>query len=108
MFARSVSLRLKPDTLTQFTQILENEIVPLLRQQEGFQDEITFATVGSPDVIAMSIWDTQEHLEAYNQKTFPQVLKSLETVLDGTPRVKVRTVISTTIGNATAAAKTAA
>ena len=108
MFARSVSFRLKPETLDPFTKILNEEIVPLLRQQPGFQDEITFATEGSLDVIAMSIWDTQEHLEAYNQKTYPQVLKSLEGVLDGTPRVKVRTVISTTIAKAAAVVQTAA
>ena len=108
MFARSVSLRLKPETLNPFTKILNDEIVPLLRQQPGFQDEITFATAGSPDVIAMSIWDTQEHLDAYNQKAFPQVLKSLENVLDGTPRVKVRTVISSTTAKTAAVAQTAA
>ncbi len=98
MFARSVSVRLKHDGLAQFTQILESEIVPVLRQQPGFQDEITFATPGSLDVIAMSLWDTTEHLEAYNTSSYPKVLKSLEKVLDGTPRVKVRTVICSTIG----------
>ena len=104
MFARSVSLRLKADALPVFTQILENEVIPLLRKQPGFQEEVTFASPGSLDVIAMSLWDTDEHLNAYHAASYATVLKSLEKVLDGSPRVKVRTVISSTIGKAAPAA----
>ena len=42
MFARSVSLYLKPNSVAEFTRAIENEVIPLLRKQKGFQDEITF------------------------------------------------------------------
>src|SRR2546427_218488 len=42
MYARRVSLQLKPNSAAEFTQRLETEIIPMLRKQKGFQDEITF------------------------------------------------------------------
>ena len=41
MFVRNVSMHLKPNTLNEFTRTLESEIIPLLRKQKGFRDEIT-------------------------------------------------------------------
>src|ERR1700674_2678960 len=97
MFARNVALRLKPNTLAEFTRTLDNEVIPMLRKQKGFQDEITFCTPGGTDVIAISLWDTKEHAEAYNTTGYPEVLKSLYKVLDGTPKVGVSDVISSTL-----------
>ncbi len=54
----------------------------MLRKQKGFQDEITFCNLGGMDVIAISLWDTQEHAEAYNTAGYPDVLKSLNKVLE--------------------------
>src|SRR5205807_913519 len=48
MFARNVSLRLKPNTLSEFTRIFDKEVIPMLRKQSGFRDEITFAVSGEP------------------------------------------------------------
>jgi len=97
MFARNVALRLKPNTLSEFTQTLDNEVIPMLRKQKGFQDEVTFCNLGGMDVIAISIWDTKENAEAYNTTGYPEVLKSLNKVLDGSPRVRVSDVISSTL-----------
>jgi hypothetical protein len=46
MFARNVSLRLKPNTLSEFTRICDKEVIPRLRKQSGFRDEIIFAVPG--------------------------------------------------------------
>ena len=37
MFARNVSMRLKANSVAEFTQTLEKDIIPLLRKQKGFQ-----------------------------------------------------------------------
>ena len=58
MFARNVSLRLKPNTLSEFTRIFDKEVIPMLRKQSGFRDEITFAVPRGLDVVAISLWDT--------------------------------------------------
>ena len=97
MFARNVSLRLKPNTLSEFTLIFDKEVMPMLRKQSGFRDEITFSVPGGLDVVAISLWDTKEHAEAYNTAEYPEVLKILDKVLDGTPKVQISDVISSTI-----------
>ena len=97
MFARNVAAHLKPNSLAEFARIFDIEVLPIPRKQTGFQVEITFST--SPnglDVIAISLWDTKEHAEAYNAAGYPEVLKSLNKVLDGAPRVRVAEVISST------------
>jgi heme-degrading monooxygenase HmoA len=106
MFARNVSLRVKPNTMSEFTRTFEKDVLPILRKQRGFQDEITFAGPGGLDVVAISLWDTQEHAEAYNTAGYPEVLKILNKVLDGTPKVQASNVISSTI-HAAAGVKTA-
>ena len=97
MFARNVSLRLKPNTLSEFTRIFDKEVLPMLQKQSGFRDEILFAVPGGLDVFAISLWDTKDYAEAYNTAGYPEVLKILDKVLDGTPKVQVSDVISSTI-----------
>ena len=104
MFARNVSLRLKPNTFSEFTRTFDKDVIPTLRKQNGFQDEITFAVPGGLDVTAISLWDTKEHAEAYSTTGYPQVLKTLDRVLDGTPKVQVSEVIYSTIRKAAALA----
>jgi hypothetical protein len=96
MYARNVAIRLKPNTLSDFSKTFETTVLPILRKQKGFQDEITFATPGGTDVVAISLWDTKEHAEAYNTSGYPEVLKSLDRVLDGAPKLRVSDVISST------------
>jgi len=59
MFARNVSIHLKPNTLSDYTRTFEKDILPLLRKQNGFKDEITFAGAGGVDVTAISLWEKQ-------------------------------------------------
>jgi heme-degrading monooxygenase HmoA len=98
MFARHVSMHLKPNTRAQFTQTIENEILPLLRKQHGFRDEIVFVAPGSgTDVVAISLWDTKEDAEAYHRGSYPEVVKALEKVVEGTPEVRNFDVASSTL-----------
>jgi heme-degrading monooxygenase HmoA len=96
MFARNVSIRLKANSLAEFGKTFDRDVLPILQKQPGFQDEITFSAPGSNDVVAISLWDTKEHAEAYSNTDYPQVLKSLEKFLDGTPKVQAGDVISST------------
>ncbi len=96
MFARNVSMHLKASSLAEFTQLVEKEVIPMLRKQKGFQDEITFAIPGGMDVIAISLWDSKENAEAYNKAGYPEALKSLAKVLDGTPNVRISDVVNST------------
>lgn len=96
MFARKLSIHLKPNTIDEFTKTVENDIVPLLRKQAGFQDEITFAAPGGTDVLAISLWDTQKNAENYDNHTYKDVLAMLKSVVEGTPTVGTNEVLNST------------
>jgi hypothetical protein len=76
MFARSVSFRLKSNTHFDYTRTLENEILPLLRKQIGFKEEITLSNPSSNDVVAISLWDSKSHADAYNTTVYLEVLRT--------------------------------
>jgi heme-degrading monooxygenase HmoA len=105
MFARNLHLRLKPNSVAEFTQTIEKEIIPLLRKQKGFQDELTFVTPNGTEVVGISLWDEEEDAEAYNRRAYPAVLKALEKVAEGTPEVETYEVLTSTFHKI--AAKTA-
>ena len=104
MFARNVSFRLKSNMLSDYTRTLENEILPLLRKQKGFKDELTLTNPGSPDVIAISLWENKANAEAYNTNGYPEVLKAFARLIDGTPKVQTFEAVTTTFHNVAVAA----
>jgi len=104
MFARNVSLHLKSNMLSDYTQTFEKDVLPLLRKQHGFKDEITFAGRGGVDVTAISLWENKTDADAYNTDTYPQVLKTMERFIEGAPRVKTSDVVNSTFHNIVAAA----
>jgi hypothetical protein len=96
MFARKVSMHLKPNSAAELTRRIDKEIIPLLRKQEGFQDEINFITAGGEDAFAISLWDRREDAETYNRGTYPAVARLLATVVEGTPQVETYEVTNST------------
>jgi hypothetical protein len=96
MFARNVSIHLKSNMLTDYTRTFEKEVLPLLRKQNGFKDEITFAGPGGIDVTAISLWENKTDADAYNANTYPQVLKTMARFIEGTPKVQTSDVVNST------------
>jgi heme-degrading monooxygenase HmoA len=104
MYARNVRMQLKPNSTAQFTQTLEKEVIPLLRKQEGFQDEVAFLVPGGTEAFAISFWQSKEKAEAYGRKSYPEVLKALANVVEGTPQLQTYEVSNSTIHNIAARA----
>ena len=96
MYARTVRIQLKPNSVTEFTRTLENTIIPLLRTQPGFQDEIAFVVPGGTEAVSISVWDQQADAEAYAGRTYPQVLQAVANVVEGTPQVDTYEVSNST------------
>ena len=88
MITRNVTIKLKANSAPEFTQIIEEQILPLLRKQKGFRDEITFLAPERSEALGISFWDTQADAEAYNRTGYPEVLKTLSKVVEGTPKVE--------------------
>ena len=96
MFARKVAALLKPNSLPEFTNLMEGKILPWLRKQEGFRDLVTLAVPNSREVATISFWDDQKNAEAYHTSAYPEVLEILQRLLDGAPYLKTFEVVSST------------
>ena len=88
MFIVNVTLKLKKDVVNDFKRIAETEILSLLRRQEGFLDEILCIAPQRLEARAIAFWDTKEHAEAYEKTTYPNVVKVVSNLLEGTPKME--------------------
>jgi hypothetical protein len=96
MFARNVTIQLKPNSSAAFTKQIENETIPTLRKQKGFQGEITFLAPGGGEAVGISLWDKKENADAYAKDVYPEVLKNLNKFVEGTPKVQTYEVANST------------
>jgi hypothetical protein len=103
MFARRVYMHLKPNSVALFTAKLEKDVIPTLRKQKGFQDEITFVAPSGTEAFAISLWDRAESAEAYNRGSYAEVAKLLATVVEGPPQVETYNVANSTFHKIAAA-----
>ena len=87
MFARSVSFHLKAGRAADFTRLVDKDVIPVLRTQPGFQDEIAFLAPGGAEAVGISLWDLKEQADSYARGAYPSVLKALAQVIEGTPQV---------------------
>jgi len=97
MIVRKVAARLKPNSLAKFKNLVEEQILPWLRKQEGFVDLITLAASDGREVATISFWDQPGNAQAYNSCSYPEALKILGELLDGTPHVKTFDVVLSTL-----------
>src|SRR2546429_4631874 len=88
MYARNVSLHLKANTAGEFTRTFEKDVLPLLRKQNGFKDEISFVAADRSEAVAISLWDGTENPDKYTRDIYPQALTSLANVAEGTPKAE--------------------
>ena len=96
MFARSVSIRLKPNSVAEFTRLIENETLSLLRKQKGFKDEITLVAPNGTEAVGISLWDEKQNADASSRDAYPELLKILGKVVEGTPQVHTYEVANST------------
>jgi hypothetical protein len=110
MFARNLSFRVKSNMLSAYTQTFDEDILPLLRRQSGFRDEITFSPrrqrgsrsqitfsgPGGTDVTLVTLWDDEASAETYNTNSFAQVLTTMARFIEGIPEVETSDVVNST------------
>lgn len=104
MIARKVYVHLKPNCLEAFAEFMEKEILPWLRRQEGFLELMTLAAPDGMEIQVLSFWNHAGKAEDYNALDYPpDVLKTLEVLLDGITYGRTFAVVSSTLGGLPAA-----
>jgi len=91
-FARNVHFQIKNGKETEFNTLFEKEVVPMLRKQDGFQEEVTMVNPKGANFI--SLWDNRKNAETYETATYPRILEKLKAFLDGIPKVETYETVS--------------
>jgi heme-degrading monooxygenase HmoA len=93
-FARNVHFQIKNGKDADFSRIFTNDVLPLLKKQKGFKEELTL--VNRDRALGISVWEDRASAETYQTSAYPQILEKLNPVLDGTPRVEMYDVVAST------------
>ena len=100
MFARIVDFVSSRGKTRILNETIQNKLLPILRVQPGFVDEIVLESDVEPDrFLTLSFWKTREQAELYNQETYPAVKEVLLASLETDPVVRTFNVASSTTGN---------
>ena len=87
MFARKLTMHLKPSTAAELSKTLEVNTSPTLRKQKGLRDEILFFGPASNEAFAVNLWDTKENAETYAREFYPEIAKTLSKIVERNPQV---------------------
>lgn len=93
-FARNVQFQIKNGKEQEFTTLFENDVLPTLRKQPGFEQELTL--VNKEGAIGISIWNDRKSAETYQTATYPTILAKLNHLIERTPKVDMYEVTTTT------------
>ena len=84
--ARSVRFDIAKDRNEEFHKLFKSEVLPVLKKQDGFKDELLL--VHDQHVLAISVWNNADAARKYETATYPQVDKALRPVMTGTPTIE--------------------
>ena len=103
MYVRQVSAHFKPGKFDILNKKLDKDVIPLLKKQPGFRDELSFFDEDKKEAISMSFWDTKRDAENYQRNLYPDIQKKMAEYLEGTPVVRSFEVANSTWYNVHAA-----
>ena len=98
MFTRVVHVHTKAGKARELNNTLNEKVLPILKKQPGFVDEITLISNNDPDrILALSFWQSEENAQRYNREQFPQINEIVKPFLQSDPQVETFNVgVSTT------------
>src|SRR5579864_2986658 len=88
MFSRQITMQIKKNWTPEFPNVIEKEVLPLLRRQKGFLEELILLAPNKTEVVAISLWENKEFAEIYDREFYPEVVKILNKYIVGVPLVK--------------------
>jgi quinol monooxygenase YgiN len=89
MFTRIVELTPKPGKNKQLSDSINEKVLPILKKQKGFVDEIVLVSDKEDNrVLGLSFWNTKEDAEQYHREQYPKVQETLRPLLDAEPVIR--------------------
>ncbi len=103
MFARFVTIPLKPGSTLEYAKAVEKAAIPLIRTHKGFVDEINLVTADGKTGFGISFWDSKESAEAFTRSGATEVLKTLDALVTAPPQVQLCEVTNSSVHKIAAA-----
>ncbi|MGH7584106.1 MAG: antibiotic biosynthesis monooxygenase family protein [Gemmatimonadales bacterium] len=94
-YIRNVDFNVKSGKSPEFVRIFKDDVLPVLKQQPGFEHELAMSN--GTHAIGISVWKDQASAQSYQTKVYPEILKKLTPLLDGAPSVKEFELAATTL-----------
>jgi quinol monooxygenase YgiN len=97
MFTRIVELTSKTGKQRELTSVVHDKVVPILKKQTGFVDEIVLVSDSDPNrVLSLSFWKSSEDAEKYHQEQYAAIRNMVNSLLEAEPVVRTFNVDSST------------
>jgi heme-degrading monooxygenase HmoA len=72
----------------EFLNVWSNQIIPTLKKQSGFVDEILLFGDPGSEAIGLSFWKSKEDAMRYQSEVFPQLVDKVQHTIEGAPKVR--------------------
>jgi heme-degrading monooxygenase HmoA len=82
MMVLVVTAPVKPNAGREFAEAFQTRLLPSLRNERGFRDEMLFVVPGGPDMMLITFWDSRDDAEHYERVAWPEVAQSLSNIID--------------------------
>ncbi len=83
MFARMLTMTVKPGQGSALAAAVDQTVVPALRKFKGFRDQLTMLSPDGRKMVAMSFWDSAPEAGIYEHDAWPRVLEVYKGFADG-------------------------
>jgi heme-degrading monooxygenase HmoA len=88
MYMMFIEGGVKPGKTEEFVKVWNSQILPLLKKQDGFVDEILLLEEGSKAPCGLSFWKSREQCERYQGEGFAQAKNFVQHLMHGSPKTR--------------------
>jgi heme-degrading monooxygenase HmoA len=86
MFSRAVAVLTKHGKARELTRTIHDKIIPILKSQPGFVDEILLVSdTESDQILSLSFWKSQQDAERYSREQFPRINELISHLVESAP-----------------------
>jgi quinol monooxygenase YgiN len=104
MYNCIVSFTVLPDTCELTREIIHEEIIPLLRKQQGLVDLMILESSDEPSqFLVLTFWVTRGHAEDHHRNVYSELIRLMKPHIDGEAAVRFYTVDTSTVHQIAAA-----
>ncbi len=98
MFTRVVTVHPKTGKSKDLSNTVNEKVLPILRKQPGFVDEITLVSSTQPEhMLALSFWDSEADADRYNREQYNTVTQIITPFLETPPKIETFNVDTSTM-----------